>query len=94
MSKAKDSRATNVLALACTVLALSLAGCGQSGDTAADSNSANALSAAEGEPIVLNESEGEALAGEAAAAEAADTSVYGGNAAAGEAEPATPANGT
>ena len=64
-------------------LAFGLAACGGGGEN--EAGSANGAAAgAEGEPLVLNEAEASALANEAAADEAADMNLYGGNAAAGE----------
>jgi hypothetical protein len=66
-------------------LALLLCACGGGGDT--ENGSAGGINlAAEGLETVgsLNEGQSAALADEAAAAEAADTTIFGGNAAAGE----------
>jgi hypothetical protein len=67
-------------------LALTLAACGGNGGGAGNEAAANAANEAElsGTPEPLNEAESEALANEAAADEAADTNLFGGNAAAGE----------
>lgn len=67
--------------LALTALLL-LAACGDGGTDG--SNAAASNEAAEGEGTIVNEAEAAELANEAAADEAADTSLYGGNAAAGE----------
>lgn len=65
------------------VVAAALAGCGGGGEGANGQGAANDAEA-EGLGHMLNEAEGAALADEAAADEAADTDLYGGNAAAGE----------
>ena len=63
-------------------LALLLAGCGSGASDGGGNLYSDA--AAEGESAIANEAEAAELANEAAADEAADTSLYGGNAAAGE----------
>jgi hypothetical protein len=63
------------------VLTASVAACG--GDAPSQDNEAGTI-AAEGSPPALNVAEAQALADEAAADEAADTNLFGGNAAAGE----------
>jgi hypothetical protein len=70
------------LGLAAAALAAGLSGCG--GLRFVDLTDGIAPAAAEGSPQPLNGAEAEALADEAAADEAADTSQFGGNAAAGE----------
>jgi hypothetical protein len=68
-------------------LALTLAACGGTTDEdRANQAAANAANEAElaGAPEPLNDAEAEALASEAAADEAADMNLFGGNAAAGE----------
>lgn len=85
MANMSGSKRVARLAVIVPAAALMLAGCGGAGNEAAGAESSNTFNAAEGDPIVFNEAEGAALADEAAAAEAADTSLYGGNAAAGEA---------
>jgi hypothetical protein len=65
-------------------LALLAAGCGAAGEKGnAASGGANEVEAA-GEGLLPNEAEAAELANEAAADEAADMDMYGGNAAAGE----------
>ena len=68
-------------------LALTLAACGGTSDEdRANQAATNAAKEAElaGTPEPLNDAEAEALANEAAADEAADMNLFGGNAAAGE----------
>ncbi|HEY0028881.1 MAG TPA: hypothetical protein VGC35_13520 [Allosphingosinicella sp.] len=72
------------LARLCLYAAVSalVAGCSGGEGNQADTNQAEATAAAEGE--VPTEAEAAVLANQAADAEAADTSTFGGNAAAGE----------
>ncbi len=63
--------------------AAALAGCG-GGDGNVQVAANDAAGDAEGVPVMLTEAESAALADEAAADEAADMNLYGGNAAAGE----------
>ena len=66
------------------LLALGLVACNdREGGNDAAANAANEAELA-GAPEPLNDAEAEALANEAAADEAADTNLFGGNAAAGE----------
>ena len=69
---------------ACAALSAFVAGCGDGEGNQVASNEAEAAAVAEGEGVVPTEAEAAAFANQAADAEAADTSAFGGNAAAGE----------